>query len=196
MPPLGGPPCLTELGRTIDELSHGFAEDRGRLPDFVTAGRLPASGGDRWLQPQQAVQLGVDVKPLTLRRILSQKLTGATPLGPVDAAGPKALDSHTVLVPMTSPYGSFLDQLAYWYYLYIVPAGFNPAQPNGTGPFVYQSFTPGQRYGDGGDGHRAPAAGQGGWAGSPWPSRGRGAGPPARRPGRSRARRCPAPPSG
>lgn len=93
-----------------------------------------------------------DGKPLTaddviftLRRILSQKLTGSTPLGPVDAKGLKALDSHTVLVPMTSPYGSFVDQLAYWYYLYVVPAGFNPKQPNGTGPFKYQSFTPGQR---------------------------------------------------
>jgi peptide/nickel transport system substrate-binding protein len=81
----------------------------------------------------------------TLRRILSEKLTGSTPLGPVDAKGLKALDQHTVLVPMTSPYGSFVDQLAYWYYLYIVPNGFNPKQPNGTGPFKYQSFTPGQR---------------------------------------------------
>ncbi len=93
-----------------------------------------------------------DGKPLTaddviftLRRILSQKLVGSTPLGPVDAKNLKALDSHTVLVPMTSPYGSFIDQLAYWYYLYIVPVGFNPKQPNGTGPFKYQSFTPGQR---------------------------------------------------
>jgi peptide/nickel transport system substrate-binding protein len=93
-----------------------------------------------------------DGKPLTaddviftLRRILSEKLTGSTPLGPVDAKGLKALDKHTVLVPMTSPYGSFVDQLAYWYYLYIVPTGFNPKQPNGTGPFKYQSFTPGQR---------------------------------------------------
>ncbi len=93
-----------------------------------------------------------DGKPLTsadviftLRRILSQKLTGSTPLGPVDAKGMKALDAHTVLVPMTSPYGSFLDQLSYWYYLYVVPVGFNPAKPNGTGPFKYQSFTPGQR---------------------------------------------------
>ena len=93
-----------------------------------------------------------DGKPLTaddviftLRRLLSQKLTGSTPLGPVDAKGLKALDSHTVLVPMTSPYGSFVDQLAYWYYLYIVPVGFHPKHPNGTGPFKYQSFTPGQR---------------------------------------------------
>ena len=93
-----------------------------------------------------------DGKPLTaddviftLRRIITGKLTGATPLGPIDVKGLKALDKHTVLVPMTSPYGSFLDQLSYWYYLYIVPAGFNPSQPNGTGPFKYASFTPGQR---------------------------------------------------
>src|SRR5256885_1719718 len=65
--------------------------------------------------------------------------------GPIDVKGLKKLDSRTVLVPMTSPYGSFVDQLAYWYYLYIVPVGFDPKRPNGTGPFKYQSFTPGQR---------------------------------------------------
>ena len=93
-----------------------------------------------------------DGKPLTaddviftIRRIVSGKLTGSTPLGPIDLKGLKALDNLTVQVPMTSPYGSFTDQLAYWYYLYIVPTGFNPAKPNGTGPFKYQSFTPGQR---------------------------------------------------
>lgn len=93
-----------------------------------------------------------DGKPLTaddviftINRIISNKLTGSTPLGPVDVKAMKALDQRTVLVPMTSPYGSFLDQLAYWYYLYIVPTGFNPAKPNGTGPFTYQSFTPGER---------------------------------------------------
>src|SRR5258708_28354979 len=81
----------------------------------------------------------------TLRRILTGKLTGSTPLGPIDVKGLKALDKRTVKVPMTSPYGSFLDQLAYWYYLYVVPVGFDPKKPNGTGPFKYQSFTPGQR---------------------------------------------------
>ena len=93
-----------------------------------------------------------DGKPLTaddviftLSRIKNRKLTGSTPLGPVDVKGLKKLDKHTVLVPMTTPYGSFLDQLAYWYYLYVVPVGFSPSKPNGTGPFKYQSFTPGQR---------------------------------------------------
>src|SRR5579859_5834362 len=89
--------------------------------------------------------LSADDVIFTLNRIITQKLSGANSLGPIDVKGLKKLDSRTVLVPMTSPYGSFIDQLAYWYYLYIVPVGFNPKQPNGTGPFVYQSFTPGQR---------------------------------------------------
>src|SRR5690242_5205894 len=93
-----------------------------------------------------------DGKPLTaddviftLKRLINGKLTGANSLGPIDVNGLKKLDTHTVQVPMTSPYGSFIDQLSYWYYLYIVPTGFNPSHPNGTGAFKYQSFTPGQR---------------------------------------------------
>jgi peptide/nickel transport system substrate-binding protein len=83
----------------------------------------------------------------TFRRIITNKFSGASGLGPVDLKGMKALDKLTVKVPMTRPYGSFLDQLAFWYYLYIIPDGFNPKKqkPNGTGAFVYQSFTPGQR---------------------------------------------------
>src|SRR5215469_686115 len=89
--------------------------------------------------------LGADDVIFTLNRIITGKKSGSTSLGPIDVKNLKKLDSRTVQVPMTSPYGSFIDQLAYWYYLYIVPAGFNPAKPNGTGAFKYQSFTPGQR---------------------------------------------------
>jgi peptide/nickel transport system substrate-binding protein len=73
--------------------------------------------------------------------------SGANSLGPMDLAGLKALDNRTVQVPFTTPYASFLDQLAYWYYLYIIPDGFNPdtQKPDGTGPFAYQSFTENQR---------------------------------------------------
>src|SRR5258708_5289365 len=121
--------------------------------EFVLAEEISPHGStSQWVIGLRPGITFHDGKPLTaddviftLRRILTQKLTGATPLGPVDMKGLKALDKRTVLVPMTSPYGSFLDQLAYWYYLYVVPAGFNPKQPNGTGPFKYQSFTPGQR---------------------------------------------------
>ena len=83
----------------------------------------------------------------TLQRILNPKspLTGATSLGPVDLPNVKKVDDLTVRVPMTSPFGSFVDQLSYWYYLYIVPVGFDPSKPNGTGPFKFQSFTAGQQ---------------------------------------------------
>jgi peptide/nickel transport system substrate-binding protein len=82
----------------------------------------------------------------TFRRIISSMFAGASSLGPMDLKGLKALDKYTVLVPFKSPYGSFAEQLsAFWFQLYIVPAGFNPKKPNGTGAFRYYSFTPGQR---------------------------------------------------
>jgi peptide/nickel transport system substrate-binding protein len=99
-------------------------------------------------------ELTADDVIYTFRRIKTgntggTSFSGGNSLGPMDLNGLKALDSHTVQVPFTSPYGSFLEQLAYWYYLYIIPDGFDPAapgaKPNGTGPFVYQSFTPEQR---------------------------------------------------
>jgi peptide/nickel transport system substrate-binding protein len=82
----------------------------------------------------------------TFHRIYSNNFTGKFGLGPIDLAGTRALDAHTVLVKLTKPFASFVDQLAaFWYNLYIAPVGFSPARPVGTGPFVYQNFTPGQR---------------------------------------------------
>jgi peptide/nickel transport system substrate-binding protein len=82
----------------------------------------------------------------TMHRIISNSFSGTSFLGPVDLKGVKAIDKLTVTVPMTSPFGSFVDQLAGgWYYLYVVPSGFTGKTPDGTGPFAYQSFTPGQR---------------------------------------------------
>jgi peptide/nickel transport system substrate-binding protein len=95
-----------------------------------------------------------DGKPLTandviytFRQIKTTPTAGASSLGPMDIKNLKAVDKLTVKVPFSSPYGSFLDQLAFWYYLYIVPEGFNPKKdkPNGTGPFKFQSFTAGER---------------------------------------------------
>ena len=82
----------------------------------------------------------------TFQRVFSNGFTGKFGLGPIDLANTRALDPHTVLVRLTKPFSSFAEQLAaFWYNLYIAPAGFNPAKPVGTGAFVYQSFTPGQR---------------------------------------------------
>jgi len=133
---------------------------KGQL-ELVLAEEITAKTASEWiikLRPGITFHSG---KPLTaqdviftFRRIKTQMnngfpFAGANALGPMDVAGLKALDNLTVQVPFTSPYGSFMEQLAYWGYLYIIPDGFNPAakgaKPNGTGPFVYQSFTPQQR---------------------------------------------------
>ena len=82
----------------------------------------------------------------SFQRVFSNGFTGKFGLGPIDLPNTKALDPHTVLVQLTKPFSSFAEQLAaFWYNLYIAPEGFNPAKPVGTGAFVYQSFTPGQR---------------------------------------------------
>ena len=92
---------------------------------------------------------GADDVLYTLRTILNPKkpLGGAEVLAPVKLSGLAKLDAHTVSVPMMSPFGSFVEQLAaFWYFLYIAPDGWTQKEtPNGTGPFKYQSFTPGQQ---------------------------------------------------
>ncbi len=124
--------------------------------EYVLAEHITAKSPSEWiihLRPgvtfHDGKNLTADDVIFTLRRIISNKFSGASSLGPIDLKGLKALDKHTVMVPMTSPYGSFVDQLAYWYYLYIVPVGFNPTKPNGTGAFKVadyaKDFTPGQR---------------------------------------------------
>jgi peptide/nickel transport system substrate-binding protein len=54
----------------------------------------------------------------------------------------KAMDTHTVRITLASPFSPFYQMLA-GYYFYIVPTGYDPKRPVGTGPFKYQSFTPG-----------------------------------------------------
>src|SRR5215475_698970 len=120
--------------------------------EFVLAEDIsPHGSASEWIITLRKGITFHDGKPLTaddviftLRRIITGKLTGSNSLGAIDVKNLKALDKHTVKVPMTTPYGSFLDQLAFWYYLYVVPVGFDPKKPNGTGAFRYKSFTPGQ----------------------------------------------------
>jgi peptide/nickel transport system substrate-binding protein len=128
---------------------------------MVLAEEITANNPSEWIVRLHPGITFHDGKPLTaqdviysFRRVKTVKntttglaLSGSNALGNMDLAGLKALDSRTVKVPFLTPYASFLEQLEYWYFLYIIPDGFNPAKqkPNGTGPFVYQSFTPNQR---------------------------------------------------
>lgn len=83
----------------------------------------------------------------TFRRIMdpANPKVGATQLKPVDPNGIKALDARTLQLEMLTPYATFAQQIADLYYFGIVPVGYDPRNPVGTGPFKYQSFTPGQQ---------------------------------------------------
>ena len=80
----------------------------------------------------------------TLQRIMNSKapLQGASALAAVDAAAIKKLDDLTVRVPCKVPFANFVQVLSIWYY-FIVPVGYNPHRPIGTGPFMFKSFSPG-----------------------------------------------------
>ena len=54
----------------------------------------------------------------------------------------RMLDAQTLRVSLASSFSPFYQMMA-GYYFYIVPTGYDPKRPVGTGPFKYQSFTPG-----------------------------------------------------
>jgi peptide/nickel transport system substrate-binding protein len=140
---------LQSLYQPLVQLN-GQAQVEYVLAESITAYRGSLSQWVIRLRPGVTFHNGKDFTAddvlFTFQRISSNDFTGKFGLGPIDLNGTKALDKLTVLVQMTKPFSSFAEQLAaFWYNLYIAPAGFNPAHPVGTGPFVYKSFTPGQR---------------------------------------------------
>jgi peptide/nickel transport system substrate-binding protein len=85
----------------------------------------------------------------SLQRVVDPKEPkfGSVSLARLDLAHAKKLDKHTVRIPTKAPFaildqvlsGSIVPGNAYYA---IVPVGFDPKTPVGTGPFSYVSFTP------------------------------------------------------
>ena len=137
--------------------------DHNAQGEYVLAedhGIVPANGKDTtdWVIKlrdgvtfHDGKQLTADDVVYTFKRIINTPTSGANSLGSMDVNNLKADGKLTVRVKFHTPYGSFVDQLAYWYYLYIIPEGFNPGadankgKANGTGPFKLDKFTPGQQ---------------------------------------------------
>jgi peptide/nickel transport system substrate-binding protein len=90
--------------------------------------------------------LSADDVIYTFRTIMNPKSPGdgAALLSTLDVSGMTKLDDLTVRLPFTSPFSPLLPTLAS-YYFPVIPVGFNPARPVGTGPFRYGSFTAGVR---------------------------------------------------
>lgn len=120
-----------------------------RLAESMTPGKVP----DVWtvkLRPGVTFHNGKAVTAedviYSLTRILNPKKpgTGAASIGYVDLAKTRAIDKLTVQVALTIPNIGFPDDVGQ-YFNGIVPVGYDPKKPVGTGPFMYQSFTPGQQ---------------------------------------------------
>jgi peptide/nickel transport system substrate-binding protein len=82
----------------------------------------------------------------SLNRILDPKnpKVGAASIGYIDIKNVKKISSSQVRIPLKFANAGFLDDLGQ-YFNAIVPVGYNPAKPVGTGAFMYESFTPGQQ---------------------------------------------------
>jgi peptide/nickel transport system substrate-binding protein len=87
--------------------------------------------------------LTIDDVLYTFNRIVTNKFSAASGLAYMNLKDAKKLDTYTVRIPMTAGY-SILDwSLVGNGEMSIVPEGYDPKKPVGTGPFKYESFTPG-----------------------------------------------------
>ena len=83
----------------------------------------------------------------SINRVVDPKSPGeaANALHGIDAGGMKKVDKRTITVPFAKPYSTLPQALAANVTVYVVPVGFDPKNPIGTGPFKYQSFSAGQQ---------------------------------------------------
>ena len=78
----------------------------------------------------------------SLRRIVQMNLPAAFFLGPVDLVASKVVDPLTVVLVYKAPFALLLDALLAPYFA-MVPVGYDPKKPIGTGPFKLESFQAG-----------------------------------------------------
>ncbi len=125
------------------------------MPDLSVQNLLaeslePNSAGTAW---QIKLKSGVtfhDGKPLTAddvlysyRRIIAKNLNGASRLASIDIANAKKTDNLTVLLPLKQPFADLPAMLAEVYQS-IIPDGTTTfTKPNGTGPFKFEQWSPG-----------------------------------------------------
>jgi peptide/nickel transport system substrate-binding protein len=131
-----------------------------RPPDFgplemMVAESLEAEHGkaDSWIvkvrpgiEFHNGKTVTADDVVFSLQRILDPKnpKTGSASIGYVNLKGVKKVDKNTVRIPLKFANATFPDDIGQ-YFNAIVPVGYNPAKPVGTGAFMYESFSPGQQ---------------------------------------------------
>jgi peptide/nickel transport system substrate-binding protein len=113
----------------------------------------PEQGAQTWtirLKPDITFHNG---KPVTaddvlfsLQRIVDpdDPKTGAASISYMDLERSRKLDDRTVRIRLKFPNVGFPDDLGQ-YFNSVVPTDYDPAKPVGSGPFMYDSFVPGER---------------------------------------------------
>ncbi len=126
--------------------------DAQALPQLVLATEItPDASATTWtvrLRSGVTFHNGKDLTAhdvlYTFQQILDPKkpAAGAPSLAPVDLARTKVIDPLTLSVACSSPFATLVEVLAA-YYFDVIPVGFDPAHPVGTGPFRFERFSPG-----------------------------------------------------
>ncbi|MFZ0382439.1 MAG: ABC transporter substrate-binding protein [Solirubrobacteraceae bacterium] len=126
------------------------AQQYNRLAEEMT----PNKDATVWtirLRPGVTFHNGKDVTAddliFSINRVINPKSPGeaANALSGINAAGMKKIDNLTISVPFAKPYSTFPESLANNITVYVLPVGFDPKNPIGTGPFKMSQFTPGQQ---------------------------------------------------
>jgi peptide/nickel transport system substrate-binding protein len=139
---------ITQL---YDRLTEYDRENKLRLA--LAEELTPAKGATSWTVRLREGVTFHDGKPLTaddliysLQRISDPKdpKNAASSLTLVDFSGMRKLDDRTVRIPMKGPMVDFPDQMTRLTAA-IVPRGYDPKKPIGTGPFKFESLSPGQQ---------------------------------------------------
>lgn len=78
----------------------------------------------------------------SIRRMFEVKSGGAAGLGNVNLKASRVVDPTTMVLVYDKPYSEVINGLTN-YASNMVPVGYNPKDPDGTGPFKLKSFTPG-----------------------------------------------------
>jgi peptide/nickel transport system substrate-binding protein len=123
----------------------------GQLALVLAESMTPNSNATEWtirlkkgITFHNGKPLTADDVIFTFQKCLDPKAPApsASLLVPVELNGIKKVDTYTVTIPCKTPY-SALPQMIQNYNLPIMPVGFDKANPVGTGPFKFKSFTPG-----------------------------------------------------
>jgi peptide/nickel transport system substrate-binding protein len=129
-----------------------YWDDQYKVQSAVAESVEPSADAMSWtikLRKGVTFHNGKDVTPedvlFTLQRVAGKTPTsGGVALAPIiDFNNTKKVDASTVVIKLKTPY-AVLQYLLAEYTVGVVPEGYDPKNPVGTGPFKYKSFSPGK----------------------------------------------------